>query len=77
MATSAKSLQPVWVPYVLSRLALQRRDVIALQSARTTAHDAAPVVSVEHGEAYRLPAALIKSSMVFAHRVSPAIPFDA
>lgn len=77
MATSAKGLQAVYVPYVLARFALQRRDVIAFEAPRPSAHDAAPVVSVEHGEAYRLPAALIKSSMVLAHRVSPAIPFDA
>ena len=67
MAGSAKGLQAVYVPWVLPWLALQRRDVVALQSARPSAHEATPAIPLEYRAADGLPTPLIEAGMVTAH----------
>ena len=65
----AQRLQPVRIARVLARFALQRRNVITLQSSGLDAFDTAPAVALEDGPAYGGPAAGIQVGVVSAQAV--------
>ena len=66
MAGPAKRLQAIDIERVLARLALQRRDVVALQAPGPTALDAPEVVALEDGAADGLPAFAVQGNVVMA-----------
>ena len=67
MAGPANCLEAVRIVGVLSRIALQRHDVVALQAPGTPALNTTPAVAREDLAAHSGPAVGIQSVVVSAH----------